>query len=61
VKVASQLDRRLERERAERLPLKVVAECTDICYFGDSPEAYAHKLDVLKQHCEHVGRRFYEI
>ena len=45
----------------ERLTLKVVAECADICNFGGSPEAYAHKLDVLTQHCESVGRRFDEI
>jgi alkanesulfonate monooxygenase SsuD/methylene tetrahydromethanopterin reductase-like flavin-dependent oxidoreductase (luciferase family) len=45
----------------EQLTLKVVAECGDICNFGGSPEAYAHKLDVLKQHCERVGRSFDEI
>ena len=43
------------------MTLKVVADCADICNFGGSPEAYDHKLDVLKQHCERVGRGFDEI
>lgn len=45
----------------EQLTLKVVADCADICNFGGSPEAYAHKVDVLKHHCERVGRGFDEI
>jgi alkanesulfonate monooxygenase SsuD/methylene tetrahydromethanopterin reductase-like flavin-dependent oxidoreductase (luciferase family) len=45
----------------ERLTLKVVAECADICNFGGSPAGYTHKLDILRQHCERVGRSFDEI
>lgn len=45
----------------EQLTLRVVAEYADINNFGGSPEAYARKLDILKQHCEHVGRSFDEI
>lgn len=45
----------------EKLTLRVVAEFGDICNFGGSPEGYAHKLDVLRRHCESVGRSFDEI
>jgi F420-dependent oxidoreductase-like protein len=45
----------------EQLTLRVVAECADICNFGGSPAAYARKLDILRQHCERVGRSFDEI
>lgn len=45
----------------EKLTLRVVAEFGNICNFGDSPEVYAHKLDVLRKHCDHVGRSFNEI
>jgi F420-dependent oxidoreductase-like protein len=45
----------------ERITLKLVAKYADYCnVFGD-PATVAHKFDVLRQHCETVGRRFDEI
>lgn len=45
----------------EKLTLRVVAEQADWCNFGGTPESYGHKLDVLKTHCEDVGRDYNEI
>lgn len=45
----------------ERVTLKLVAQYADYCnVFGD-PATVAHKFDVLRQHCETVGRPFDEI
>jgi len=40
----------------EQLTLRVVARHADCSNFGGSPEAWAHKRDVLRQHCAAVGR-----
>jgi F420-dependent oxidoreductase-like protein len=45
----------------EQRTLRVVAEFGDLCNFGGSPTTYEHKLNVLRKHCEAVGRRFNEI
>ncbi len=46
----------------ERLTLRVVAKHADWWNFpGGSVENYAHKLDVLRSHCDAVGRDYDEI
>jgi F420-dependent oxidoreductase-like protein len=41
----------------ERKTLRLVAQYGDACnLFATSPEAVAHKLDVLRGHCEALGR-----
>ena len=40
----------------EQLTLRVVARLADKSNFGGKPHEFAHKLDVLKQHCADVGR-----
>ncbi|MCW4019133.1 MAG: TIGR03560 family F420-dependent LLM class oxidoreductase [Candidatus Bathyarchaeota archaeon] len=47
----------------EKFTLKVTAQLADRLDFGYLPtmEQYKHKLDVLKNHCTQVGRRFEEI
>lgn len=40
----------------EQLTLRVVARHADCSNFGGAPEAWAHKRDVLRQHCAAVGR-----
>ena len=43
----------------ERVTLKLVAQYGDACNVGNmEPEGIAHKFDVLRQHCESVGRDF---
>lgn len=43
----------------ERKTLRLVAQYADACnLFGDSPEGVAHKLDVLRRHCDDVGRDY---
>jgi F420-dependent oxidoreductase-like protein len=44
----------------ERKTLRLVAKYADACNLFDTPEV-AHKLDVLKAHCEDVGRPYEEI
>jgi alkanesulfonate monooxygenase SsuD/methylene tetrahydromethanopterin reductase-like flavin-dependent oxidoreductase (luciferase family) len=45
----------------ERVTLKLVAQYADFCnVFGD-PATVAHKFEVLRQHCQAVGRPFDEI
>ncbi|GAA4539973.1 LLM class F420-dependent oxidoreductase [Amycolatopsis samaneae] len=44
----------------EKKTLRFVAQYGDACNLGDSPEL-EHKLTVLKQHCEDVGRDYAEI
>ncbi|HVW18210.1 MAG TPA: LLM class F420-dependent oxidoreductase [Solirubrobacteraceae bacterium] len=46
----------------ERRTLRIVAEHADVWNaFLTTPEALAHKLDVLRGHCEDVGRPFEDI
>jgi F420-dependent oxidoreductase-like protein len=45
----------------ERVTLKLVAQYGDACNFGGTIDEIKHKIDVLKQHCEHEGRDFNSI
>lgn len=45
----------------ERKTLRLVAQYADACNLFGGPEEVAHKLDVLKRHCEAVGRDVGEI
>ena len=46
----------------ERKTLRLVAQYADACnLFGDDPEVIRHKLDVLRRHCDGVGRDYAEI
>jgi F420-dependent oxidoreductase-like protein len=46
----------------EQLTLRVVAQHASVWNFGGSdPAQFKHKQDVLRQHCEAVGRDFSEI
>jgi len=40
----------------EQLTLRVVAQHADWSNFGGKPEEFLHKREVLRQHCEKVGR-----
>jgi F420-dependent oxidoreductase-like protein len=40
----------------EQLTLRVVAKYADCSNFGGIPDMWAHKRDVLRNHCESVGR-----
>jgi len=42
----------------ERRTLKIVAQYADYCNVGGDPATVAHKYDVLRRHCEAVGRPF---
>jgi F420-dependent oxidoreductase-like protein len=45
----------------EQLTLRIVARLADRSNFGGNPEQFAHKCEVLKQHCKDVGRDYDEI
>ena len=46
----------------ERKTLRMVAEYADACnIFGGPPDEIRHKLDVLRGHCDDVGRDYHEI
>jgi alkanesulfonate monooxygenase SsuD/methylene tetrahydromethanopterin reductase-like flavin-dependent oxidoreductase (luciferase family) len=46
----------------ERKTLRLVAQYADACnLFGRSPEFVRAKLDVLREHCERLGRPYDEI
>jgi F420-dependent oxidoreductase-like protein len=46
----------------EQKTLRLVARYADACnVFGTSPEDVAHKLDVLRSHCEAEGRDYHSI
>ena len=46
----------------ERKTLRLVARYADACnLFGEGPEVVAHKLDVLRRHCDDAGRDYDEI
>ena len=40
----------------EQLTLRTVAKYADCSNFGGPPDAFAHKRDVLRDHCVNVGR-----
>ncbi len=42
----------------EKVTLKLVARWGDACNVGPDPETVRHKLAVLKQHCETLGRDY---
>ena len=45
----------------EKRTLRIVAQYADYCNVGGDPATVAHKYDVLRRHCEAVGRPFEEI
>jgi len=45
----------------ERLTLRVVAKHANKYHVWGTPEYYKRKLEVLKKHCEAIGRRFEDI
>jgi F420-dependent oxidoreductase-like protein len=45
----------------EQLTLRVVARLADRSNFGGKPQEFAHKCEVLKGHCDAVGRDYDEI
>ncbi|GCF07026.1 LLM class F420-dependent oxidoreductase [Dictyobacter arantiisoli] len=45
----------------EKVTLKLVAQYGDACNVGGDLKTLQHKLDVLKQHCENVGRDYASI
>src|SRR3954454_7473981 len=45
----------------EQLTLRVVARHADRSNFGGKPHEFAHKCEVLKEHCTAVGRDYDEI
>jgi F420-dependent oxidoreductase-like protein len=42
----------------EQLTLRVVARFADYSNFGGTPEEFARKSEILREHCEKVGRDF---
>ena len=42
----------------EQLTLRVVARQADRSNFGGNPDEFAHKCDVLRKHCDAVGRDY---
>ena len=45
----------------EKKTLRLVAQYADACNFFGEPEAAAHKIEVLRRHCDAVGRDIGEI
>ncbi len=45
----------------EQLTLRVVARLADASNFGGTPEVFRHKCDVLRGHCDEVGRDYDDI
>jgi F420-dependent oxidoreductase-like protein len=45
----------------EQVTLKLVARFGDACNIGGDAATVRHKLDVLKRHCDEVGREYGEI
>ncbi|MFD8500330.1 LLM class F420-dependent oxidoreductase [Amycolatopsis sp. NPDC059657] len=45
----------------EQVTLKLVAEFADMCNVTQDPIGMRHKFEVLKKHCEAVGRNYDEI
>ena len=42
----------------EKATLRIVAQYADFCNVGGDPATVAHKYEVLRRHCERVGRPF---
>lgn len=42
----------------EKVTLRIVAEFADQCNVIEAPEGIARKLDILRKHCEDVGRDY---
>lgn len=42
----------------EKVSLRLIAKYADWWNYCDTPEVFAHKLSVLKTHCEEIGRDF---
>jgi alkanesulfonate monooxygenase SsuD/methylene tetrahydromethanopterin reductase-like flavin-dependent oxidoreductase (luciferase family) len=42
----------------EKVTLRIAAQYADFCNVGGDPEMVAHKYDVLRQHCERLGRPY---
>jgi alkanesulfonate monooxygenase SsuD/methylene tetrahydromethanopterin reductase-like flavin-dependent oxidoreductase (luciferase family) len=42
----------------EKVTLRIVAQYADFCNVGGDPATVAHRFDVLRQHCERVGRSY---
>lgn len=42
----------------EQLTLRAVARLGDLCNVGGEPDQVTHKFDVLRRHCDAVGRDF---
>ncbi|MEV6560321.1 LLM class flavin-dependent oxidoreductase [Nocardia sp. NPDC051756] len=60
--VAERFERLLIAGGGERKTLRLVAQYGDACNLvGSSPADVGHKLDVLRRHCDDVGRDFDEI
>jgi F420-dependent oxidoreductase-like protein len=45
----------------ERKTLRLVASYSDACNIIGPPQELAHKIDVLRRHCDEVGRDIHEI
>jgi F420-dependent oxidoreductase-like protein len=45
----------------ERKTLRLVAQYADATHCGSGPDNFRHKMEVLRKHCEDVGRDFEEI
>ncbi|MDH3470074.1 MAG: LLM class F420-dependent oxidoreductase [Acidimicrobiia bacterium] len=45
----------------EKKTLRVVAEHADYSNFGAAPEHFEHKSNILKEHCEAIGRDYADI
>jgi F420-dependent oxidoreductase-like protein len=45
----------------EKKTLRLVAQYADACNIGGGAEVAAHKIEVLKRHCDEVGRDYAEI
>jgi alkanesulfonate monooxygenase SsuD/methylene tetrahydromethanopterin reductase-like flavin-dependent oxidoreductase (luciferase family) len=45
----------------EKKTLRLVAQYADACNLFGSPEVVAHKIEVLRRHCDAVGRDIGEI
>jgi F420-dependent oxidoreductase-like protein len=45
----------------EKKTLRLVAQYADACNFFGTPEVVAHKVDVLRRHCDALGRDIGEI
>lgn len=45
----------------EQVTLKLVAKYGNAANFAGSPDEYRHKCDILRGHCEQVGRNYDEI